>query len=63
MGISNVLLWKANHYGIDPELQLGSFETNVLTNDGSTTSVGFTGGARTLPVNQHMVTASAHITF
>jgi hypothetical protein len=54
IGISNVMLWKANHYGIDPEFQQSSYL-------GTTT--GFFGGIRTMPVNQHMMTAGAHITF
>ena len=48
--ISNVMLWKANHAGIDPEFQ------NAI--GGSVA-----GGARSAPFNQHTVTLGAHLTF
>jgi len=48
--ISNVMLWKANHNGIDPEFQ------NAL--GGSAV-----GGLRTAPLNQHTITLGAHVTF
>lgn len=45
-GISNIMLWTANHYGIDPEFQGSSYYSSY----------------RTLPTNQHTVTLGAHIT-
>lgn len=53
--LSNVMLWKANSYGIDPEFQ---DPTGLATNSASTL-----GGARTLPVNQHTVSFGAHVNF
>lgn len=46
--ISNIMLWKANHVGIDPEFQ------NAL---GGTEA----GGIRTTPFNQHTITLGARI--
>lgn len=48
--LSNVMLWKANKYGIDPEFH------NAL--GGSVA-----GGLRTAPFNQHSITLGAHISF
>lgn len=53
--LSNVMLWKANKYGIDPEFQDAT---------GSTASALQTlGGVRTLPFGQHTVSIGAHLTF
>lgn len=49
--VSNVMLWKANKAGIDPEFQ------NAFG------GVFLGGGARTAPVNQHTFTVGAHLTF
>ncbi|AOM78016.1 SusC/RagA family TonB-linked outer membrane protein [Pedobacter steynii] len=48
--LSNVMLWKANHYGIDPEFH------NAL--GGSVA-----GGIRTAPFAQHSISLGAHISF
>lgn len=53
--LSNVMLWKANHYGIDPEFQ---DPTGLAVNSSNST-----GGSRTLPVNQHTISFGAHINF
>ncbi len=55
-GISNLMLWKANKYGIDPEFQnsLPQFDANYEN---------LTGGARTTPINQHTYTLGLHVTF
>ncbi|SMO72273.1 SusC/RagA family TonB-linked outer membrane protein [Solitalea koreensis] len=46
--LSNVMLWKANKAGIDPEFQ---------------NAFGLNGGTRTAPFNQHTFTVGAHLTF
>jgi hypothetical protein len=46
--LSNVMLWKANKAGIDPEFQ---------------NAFGLNGGTRTTPFNQHTFTVGAHLTF
>jgi TonB-linked SusC/RagA family outer membrane protein len=52
--LSNVMLWKANKYGIDPEFQQGA---------GISDATGLIAGARTLPTNQKTITLGAHVTF
>jgi len=47
--LSNVMIWKANKYGIDPEFQYDQ-------------AFG-SGGVRTLPVGQHALSLSAHVNF
>ncbi|MDR6781533.1 TonB-linked SusC/RagA family outer membrane protein [Pedobacter africanus] len=57
--LSNVMLWKANSHGIDPEFMdaYGGW-------DGSANIVGiYSGGYRKVPVNQHTITFGAHVTF
>ncbi|MGN6417745.1 MAG: SusC/RagA family TonB-linked outer membrane protein [Pseudobacter sp.] len=44
--LSNIMLWKANHEGIDPEFQ----------------NAAATGNNRTTPFNQHSFTVGAHVT-
>ncbi len=51
--LSNVMLWKANKYGIDPEFQQA---------EGRSVD-GLLAGSRTLPLNQHVITLGAHATF
>ncbi|MFD2323948.1 SusC/RagA family TonB-linked outer membrane protein [Mucilaginibacter galii] len=46
--LNNVLLWKANKFGINPEFQ----DPNA-----------FYGGARIMPINQHTITLGANINF
>jgi TonB-linked SusC/RagA family outer membrane protein len=53
--VSNLMLWKANRYGIDPEFQ---DPTGLASNIGNTA-----GGARTMPVNQHTISIGAHVKF
>ena len=48
--LSNVMLWKANKAGIDPEFQ-------------NAVGGAVAGGIRTVPVNQHTFTVGAHLTF
>ncbi|MFT3827436.1 MAG: SusC/RagA family TonB-linked outer membrane protein [Chitinophagaceae bacterium] len=48
MQLNNVMLWKANHYGIDPEFHNGI---------GNTTE----GGVRSIPFNQRSFTIGAHV--
>jgi TonB-linked SusC/RagA family outer membrane protein len=57
--LSNIMLWKANSYGIDPEFMdaYGGW-------DGSANIIGtYNGGYRKVPMNQHTITFGAHITF
>ncbi|SMC39803.1 TonB-linked outer membrane protein, SusC/RagA family [Pedobacter africanus] len=57
--LSNVMLWKANSHGIDPEFMdaYGGW-------DGSANIIGiYNGGYRKVPVNQHTITFGAHVTF
>lgn len=57
--LSNVMLWKANSYGIDPEFMDGYGGW-----DGSANIIGiYNGGYRKVPVNQHTITFGAHISF
>lgn len=53
--ISNLMLWKANHLGIDPEFQ-------SLGNMGATLTAGNTGAVRNLRTGQGTITLGAHIT-
>ncbi|RXK82916.1 SusC/RagA family TonB-linked outer membrane protein [Filimonas effusa] len=46
--VNNVMLWKANHYGIDPEFHNGI---------GNITE----GGVRAIPFNQNSLTIGAHV--
>ncbi len=57
--LSNVMLWKANSHGIDPEFMdaYGGW-------DGSATIIGiYQGGYRKVPVNQGTLTFGANISF
>lgn len=54
-GISNVLLWRANHFGIDPEF--------LQSRDAGAGANGFNYPVRTLPVGQDMLSVGAHVTF
>lgn len=57
--LSNVMLWKANSHGIDPEFMDGSGGW-----DGFSYIFGsYNGGYRKVPVNQHTITFGAHVTF
>ncbi|WP_442589284.1 SusC/RagA family TonB-linked outer membrane protein [Pedobacter sp. AW31-3R] len=53
--LSNLMLWKANHYGIDPEFQ----DPTGYAVYSSTAN----GGARTMPLNQKTISLGAHINF
>lgn len=53
--LSNVMLWKANNFGIDPEFQDASGQAS---NIGSTS-----GGYRTMPFNQNTISIGAHVNF
>ncbi|MEH3112192.1 SusC/RagA family TonB-linked outer membrane protein [Pedobacter terrae] len=53
--LSNVMLWKANHYGIDPEFQDASGQASNIGNT--------SGGYRTMPVNQNTISIGAHVNF
>lgn len=53
--ISNLMLWKANDLGIDPEFQ-------SLGNIGPTLTAGSTGAIRNLRTGQGTITLGAHIT-
>lgn len=54
--LNNVLLWKANNYGIDPEFQ------DAFGGSLSNTTFLYGPGNRTVPVAQHAITLGAHIT-
>lgn len=53
--VSNLMLWKANDLGIDPEFQ-------SLGNRGATLTAGNTGAIRNLRTGQGTITLGAHIT-
>ena len=53
--MSNIMLWKANKFGIDPEFQDPMLNTTSLQQS--------QGGARTLPYAQHTLSFGAHLTF
>ena len=53
--VSNLMLWKANKLGIDPEFQ-------SLGNVGGTLAAGSTGAIRNLRTGQGTITLGAHIT-
>jgi hypothetical protein len=53
--VSNLMLWKANDLGIDPEFQ-------SLGNIGATQTAGNTGAIRNLRTGQGTITLGAHIT-
>lgn len=53
--VSNLMLWKANDLGIDPEFQ-------SLGNVGATQTAGNTGATRNLRTGQGTITLGAHIT-
>ncbi|NII81020.1 SusC/RagA family TonB-linked outer membrane protein [Pedobacter sp. SG908] len=53
--VSNLMLWKANDLGIDPEFQ-------SLGNVGATQTAGNTGAIRNLRTGQGTITLGAHIT-
>lgn len=55
--LSNVMLWKANDYGIDPE-----FYSGVGTIVTSAVNASYVTGMRRIPVNQHAFTIGAHVT-
>ncbi|MFD2556677.1 SusC/RagA family TonB-linked outer membrane protein [Sphingobacterium tabacisoli] len=58
MQVSNLMLWKANSHGIDPEFQ--GFATSVATGGDPETIAGVTRGLRSM---QGTVTLGAHVSF
>jgi len=59
MQVSNIMLWKANDRGIDPEFMNGFGGW-----DGRSIATGiFEGGVRKAPTGQHSITFGANITF
>ncbi|MNY10790.1 hypothetical protein D3C86_1437870 [compost metagenome] len=51
--LNNVMLWRANKYGIDPEFYNGIGNSSAM----------YVTGLRSVPVNQKTITVGAHLTF
>jgi TonB-linked SusC/RagA family outer membrane protein len=51
--LNNVMLWRANKYGIDPEFYNGIGNSSAM----------YVTGLRSVPVNQKTITLGAHLTF